>query len=259
MFPAIGERSEYTPGTFSWAELTTTDQDDAKSFYGDLFGWDADDIPMGEGAYYSMEKIDDKNVAAISPQRQAGVPPAWNSYLTIESADEAADRASELGGTVRTPAFDVFDAGRMAVIQDPEGAFFQVWEPKQDIGAGLVNAPGALCWNELQTTDIDAAADFYRNLFGWSTQPFEQSPDPYLVIQNQGRGNGGIRPVTPPGTPPYWLVYFATADIEQGLATVEELGGAKLAGPIDIGIATIGVVRDPQGAVFALYAGQLED
>jgi predicted enzyme related to lactoylglutathione lyase len=263
MFGRVGERTAYTPGTFSWADLTTTDQEAAKVFYSGLFGWEADDVPMGEGSYYSMQRVGGRNVAAISPQpkqqREAGVPPTWNSYVTVESADQAADRATELGGNVHAPVFDVFDAGRMAVIQDPQGAFFQVWEPKQNIGAELVNAPGALCWNELQTTDLDNAAEFYRNLFGWSTEPFEQSPDPYLVIQNQGRGNGGIRPVTPPGTPPHWLVYFATEDSDRGVAAVEELGGRKLAGPIDIGVAKVGVVQDPQGAVFALYAGQLED
>jgi predicted enzyme related to lactoylglutathione lyase len=258
----MGERTQYTPGTFCWTDLTTTDQDAAKAFYGGLFGWEAEDMPMGEGAFYSMMRVGGKDVAAIAPQpqqqRDAGVPPAWNSYVSVESADAAAERAKELGATVHAPAFDVFEAGRMAVIQDPQGAFFEVWQAGQHFGAKLVNEPGALCWNELSSPDIEASGAFYRDLFGWTVAPFEGSPDPYLVIQNGDRGNGGIRPLDPPGMPPNWLVYFAVDDIDAGLAKVEELGGTKMVGPVDIGIAKIGVVQDPQGAAFALYAGDLQ-
>jgi predicted enzyme related to lactoylglutathione lyase len=257
----MGERSEYAPGTFSWVDLATTDQEAAKAFYGALFGWEAEDLPVGDGGVYSMQRVDGKSVAAIGPQpqqqRDAGAPPAWNCYVTVQSADAAAERAQQLGATVIAPAFDVMEAGRMAVIQDPQGAFFMVWEPRQNIGAGLVNAPGALAWNELASPDVDASAAFYGDLFGWQTQPFEGSPQRYLVIQNAGRGNGGIREPQP-GEPPYWLAYFAIDDVEDGLAKVQELGGKRLTGPVDIGIAKIGVAQDPQGAVFALYAGQLE-
>jgi predicted enzyme related to lactoylglutathione lyase len=177
----------------------------------------------------------------------------WNSYVTVESADATAERAGGLGATVHAPPFDVLDVGRMAVIQDPQGAFFMIWEPKRHIGAGIVNAPGALAWNELQSPDMDASASFYGDLFGWTFDPFESSPEPYLVIKNGDRANGGIRPLTP-GMPPNWLVYFGTEDIDQGLAKVAELGGTKLAGPTDIQVAMIGIVQDPQGAVFAVMA-----
>jgi predicted enzyme related to lactoylglutathione lyase len=258
----VGERTEYAPGTFSWADLTTTDQDAAKQFYSALFGWQAEDFPVGEGVYYSMMQLDGKDAAAIAPQpqqqRDAGVPPVWNSYVTVESADAAADRASELGANVHAPPFDVMDVGRMAVIQDPQGAFFMVWEPRRQIGAGIVNAPGALSWNELASPDIDASTEFYGGLFGWTFQPFEGSPQRYLVIMNNGRGNGGIREPMP-GEPPNWLVYLGTDDADAASAKVEELGGASVAPPFDIGIGKLAVVRDPQGAVFALYAGQFED
>jgi predicted enzyme related to lactoylglutathione lyase len=258
----MGERTKYTPGTFSWIDLSTTDQDAAKSFYSGLFGWAADDRPVGDGVVYSMQQIGGKDVAAIAPQpqqqREAGVPPLWNSYITVDSADHTAAKAGELGANVHAPPFDVMDVGRMAVIQDPQGAFFMIWEPKSTIGAQLVNAPGAFCWNELYTTDIDGAQAFYGGLFGWEFQAFEQSPDPYFVIMNQGRGNGGVRDVPEPSVPPNWLVYFAVEDIDAGIAKVGELGGQNMMGPMDIGIAKIGIEQDPQGAVFALYAGQLE-
>ncbi|MGB2711662.1 MAG: VOC family protein [Conexibacter sp.] len=258
----MGERTQYTPGTFSWVDLTTTDQDAAKAFYGALFGWEAADMPAGEGVVYSMMRKNGKDVGAISSQpqmqRDAGVPPTWNSYVTVASADDAAARAAELGASVHAPPFDVFDAGRMAVIQDPHGAFFMVWQPRAHIGAALVNAPGALCWNELASPDLDASAAFYGELFGWVAEPFEDSPEPYLVIKNGERGNGGIRPLSPPGVPPHWLVYFAVADLDAAQAKVEELGGAVHAGPIDIAMARISIVADSQGAAFALYDGELQ-
>jgi uncharacterized protein len=257
----MGERTKYTPGTFSWTDLTAVDQDAAKQFYSQLFGWDAIDNPVGEGMVYSMMQIGGKDVAALSPQpqqqRDAGMPPVWNSYVTVESADAAADSAQKLGATVHAPAFDVMDVGRMAVIQDPQGAFFEVWEPKLHIGASLVNVPGALAWNELASTDPDASADFYRELFGWKIEPFE-GMEGYLGIQTAaGHGNGGIRAATE-NEPSYWLVYFGTEDADAGVAKATELGATALV-QMDIGVGKIAVLQDPQGAVFALYAGRFDD
>ena len=118
--------------------------------------------------------------------------------------------------------------------------------------------PGALCWNELATPDLQASTAFYGELFGWAVTPLEASPEPYLLIKNGDANNGGIRELTPPGAPPHWLVYFGTEDLDNALDDVEQLGGTRIAGPIDIQMARIGVVQDPVGAVFALYAGELE-
>ena len=258
----MGERTRYAPGTFSWTDLTTTDQAAAKDFYVGLFGWEAEDMPVGDGVFYSMMSVGGKNVAAISPQpqqqRDAGAPPVWNSYVTVADADASVERAKELGGTVHAPAFDVLDVGRMGVIQDPQGAYFLVWQPRSHIGAGLVNAPGALVWNELASPDLDASSAFYGGLFGWSVAEFEGSPMKYLSIKNGEANNGGMRELSSDGEPPHWLVYFGVEDIDAALAKVAELGGGKLMGPQDIQIAKIAIVQDPQGAVFALYAGQLE-
>ena len=258
----MGERTKYTPGTFSWTDLTTTDQDAAKEFYTGLFGWETIDNPVGDGVIYTMARIDGKDVAAISPQpeqqRDAGIPPTWNSYVTVESADDALERAKHLGADIHAPAFDVLDVGRMGVVQDPQGAFFLVWEPKAHIGARLVNAPGALSWNELATPDLDASTEFYTELFGWTIEPIEGMQMPYRTIKNaDGHNNGGMRPAME-NEPPYWLAYFGAADIDATLGKSAELGAATLVGATDIGGPKIAVVRDPQGAVFALYAGEFE-
>jgi uncharacterized protein len=260
----MGERTKHAPGTFSWADVTTTDQEDAKRFYSGLFGWEADDQPVGDGVYYSMMKLDGRAVAAISPQpqqqREAGVPPMWNNYVTVESADSAADRAGELGATVHAPPFDVMDVGRMAVIQDPQGAFFMVWEPRASIGAEFVNAPGALSWNELASPDPAESADFYGSLFGWTVEEMEGAPTPYLIVRNGERTNGGIREMGQEPAPPHWMPYFGVDDAERGVARVQELGGATLMGPVPAGPGRqIGVIRDPQGAVFGIYQGDFDD
>lgn len=258
----MGERHEYAPGTFSWVDLSSSDQQASKAFYGALFGWQAVDLPMDRGGHYSMMQIDGHNVAAISSQpaqqAEAGVPSMWNSYVTVESADSAAARATELGGNVHAGPFDVQQAGRMAVIQDPQGGYVMAWEPRANIGAGLVNAPGALVWNELQSPDLDASASFYKDLFGWELAELPGMEQRYLAIKVGERSNGGVTEASVPGAPAFWMAYFGVADIEAGIAKVEELGGTKLAGPIDIKIAKLAVVQDPQGAFFALYAGELE-
>jgi uncharacterized protein len=258
----MSERTLYAPGTFCWTDLATTDQDAAKQFYSQLFGWEAVDNPVGDGVVYSMMQVGGKDVAAISPQpqqqRDAGVPPLWNSYVNVESADSAADSAQKLGATVHAPPFDVMDVGRMAVIQDPQGAFFMVWEPKQHIGASLVNARGALSWDELASPDMEGSAEFYRELFGWQIEPMAGAGMPYLVIQNAGHSNGGIRPAQE-NEPCYWLVYFGAEDINADTSKAGELGGTTLVPPTDIGAGQISVVQDPQGAVFALYAGQFDE
>jgi uncharacterized protein len=256
----MGKRTGFEPGTFCWADVTTTDQEGAKAFYGGLFGWEADDRPVGDGVYYSMMRLDGKDVAAISPQqpgqRAAGVPALWNSYVSVQSADAAAERARELGGKVHAAPFDVLDAGRMAVMQDPQGAFFMVWEPRAHFGAAVVNGPGALTWNELVTPDPDAAKDFYRGLFGWKFVPFEGSSNAYHSIKNGRAYNGGVRLLDVDGVPAHWAVYLGIDDLQSGLSKVEDLGGKRLSGEVDLPKAKIAAVQDPQGAPFALYAGR---
>ncbi|HET9103003.1 MAG TPA: VOC family protein [Solirubrobacteraceae bacterium] len=259
----MGQRTQYTPGTFSWTDLTTTDQEAAKTFYAALFGWTYEDRPAGDGVVYSMATVDGHSVAAISPQpeqqRNAGAPPIWNSYITVPDAAAALARARELGASVHADAFDVMDAGRMGVVQDPQGAYFCVWEPRATIGAELVNAPGALCWNELGTPDIQGSARFYGDLLGWTTQTLPGDVPYEVVMTAAGRSNGGLRAPMPEDAPPFWLVYFATDDLGVSLAKVSEHGGRVLMGDTDIGMAHIAVVTDPQGGVFALYDGRLED
>ena len=170
----MAEFSSHIPGTFSWAELATTDQKDGVAFYRALLGWNVSEQPAGPDETYSMFQLGDKEVAAacgLRPEeRKAGVPSHWNMYVSVANADEAVKRAEQLGAKVLAPPFDVMEVGRMAVLQDPTGAVFQVWQAKQHIGARVLNEPGALCWTELTTRDTKAAESFYTQLFGWSAE-----------------------------------------------------------------------------------------
>jgi hypothetical protein len=134
-----------------------------------------------------------------------------------------------------------------------------LWEPKMNIGAGLVNGPGLLSWNDLASPDVEASKAFYGELFGWTYEQFSGGETPYSTIQTAaGKANGGMREPQP-SEPPHWGVYFGTDDVASAMAYVEQLGGSPIVGPMSIGIGTIGVVSDPQGAVFSLYSGEFED
>jgi predicted enzyme related to lactoylglutathione lyase len=198
----------------------------------------------------------------------------WNTYIWVDSADEAAARARDAGGTVLAEAFDVPDAGRMAVLADPEGAVFNVWEARAHKGAGVVNEHGALNFNGLATRDPAGARAFYDAVFGWEVLDLpagpmwtlpgygdhleEHSPGLREQVAAMGGPDGFIDVVaalTPidagdADTSPHWSVTFGVDDAEATAAKVRELGGEVLAGPMDAPWTRMVVVRDPQGAVF---------
>lgn len=250
------EVPEYKPGTFCWVELGTSASAAAKDFYTKLFGWDFEDHPMGPAGVYTIYKINGKDVGAsyeLMPEQTAqGVPPHWLSYVYVDSADEAAAKAKAAGATLLKEPFDVFTLGRMAVIQDPTGAVFAIWEGRDHKGAGIYNVANTHCWNELLTNDTQKAGDFYSNLFGWTREQFGED---YTIFKNGDRGAGGMFQICPEmgPIPPNWTVYFAVDDCDAMVQKTTELGGAVLKPAEDI--PTIGryaVLQDPQSAVFAI-------
>ncbi|MGA2184195.1 MAG: VOC family protein [Bryobacteraceae bacterium] len=249
------------PGSFCWMELATTNQSAAKAFYTSLFGWAANDSPMGPGEFYTIFRLEDRDVAAgytmRKDEREHGAPPHWNLYIAVESADVAAARASELGGKVLAPAFDVFDAGRMAILQDPSGAVFHAWQPLKHTGIGISNVHGAFCWADLNTGDVAAASAFYSGLLGWKLEAGEKDPSGYLHIKNGDSFIGGVPPAEhrAPNAPPHWLLYFEVADCDASAAKATELGARPIVPPMSMeGVGRMSVIADPQGAVFALFA-----
>jgi predicted enzyme related to lactoylglutathione lyase len=255
----MAERTSYAPGTFSWVDLQTDDLDGAKRFYAEILGWTYNDIPIGDGAVYSMAQVQGHNVAGLGERQDESIPPHWNCYVTVEDADASAARAAELGATLLAEPFDVFDAGRMAAFADPQGAVLSVWQAKESIGAGLVNAVGALTWNDLVTPDVEASSAFYRALFGWEIAEVQGSDGQYWSITNGGRLNGGMLPIIEGGHPA-WNLYFACEDVDATLAKANELGGETFMGPMDVPNGSrFAILRDPSGAFFSVSAGPMDD
>lgn len=249
-------RDQYDHGTPSWVDLNTTDPQAAKAFYAALFGWTVDDMPLPDGGVYSMLKLDGRDAAALSGMAPAqdGVPPHWNTYITVDDVDAAAAKVAELGGSVHVPPFDVMDAGRMAVLQDPTGAFVCLWTAKEHIGAGVVGQPGALIWSELFTTDVDRAGAFYARLLGWQPTVHPDHPG-YTMFMNGEQGVAGMVAITEEmgPMPPSWLSYFGVADCDAVASKAVELGAALVMPPTDFPKVGRGAtLRDPQGAVFAV-------
>src|SRR5256714_5631810 len=212
---ATQTQMEHALGSFCWIELATTDGPGAKKFYSELFGWEAQDSPVGPDMVYTMLKIDGKDVGALFQKGETmnQVPTHWASYVSVTSADEIAAKAKALGATVVQEPFDVMDVGRMAVIADPTGAHFCIWQPKVHKGVGVKGETNSLCWNELLTNDTDKAIEFYTKLFGWKTKT-DSGATPYTEIMNGDDHIGGIKQIQPQmgPLPPHSGIYIAGAD-----------------------------------------------
>lgn len=247
--------TKFPHGTFSWADVGTYDTEKGKAFYTELFGWDKEELPIGEGMTYTMFKLDNDAVAALSPMMpgsaEQGIPPAWTNYITVDDVDAIVDSIKEHGGTIAHGPMDVFDNGRMLILEDPTGAYVALWQPKTHIGAGVVNKPGAMMWNELATRDLEKAKDFYNKVFGWE---YETSDDGYVSIKNNGRYNGGMMAMDESygDMPPVWTVYFNVEDLDASIKKVEELGGKILVKAEAPGVGPFAVINDSTGAALSI-------
>lgn len=258
------EVSKHLPGTFCWVELGTSDQDAAKKFYTELFGWTVNDISMGPDGVYTMFQLNGKDCAAaytLMPQeRSMGIPPYWGLYICVENADASAKAIAGAGGTVLAEPFDVSDVGRMAIAQDPTGASFKIWQPLNNIGVGVMAEVNSMCWQELATRDLDGAKKFYSTVFGWDPQTKEDDGMRYTEIFLKGADGkpfafGGMYSMMPhmTGIPPHWMPYFAVADCDATVEQAKSLGGQPHVPPMDIpNVGRFSMLTDAQGAAFAV-------
>jgi uncharacterized protein len=272
------DRDGYIPGVPCWIDTTQPDPAKAAEFYGGLFGWELEEsMPEGAEGSYLMARIRGRDAAAISsPQGEGAQPATWNTYIQVDSADATAEQVKAAGGSVLAEPFDIFDAGRMAVFADPQGAVFSVWQPKDMKGTQVDNEHGAINFNDLRTNDIEGAKAFYGEVFGWGTldmgggnatwtlkaygdhlealNPGQRArmkemgaPDDFIdVVASLGAAEGGA--------PPHWGVTFGVDSADDAAKKAEELGGTVVAGPFDAPWVRLAVIRDPQGATFT--AGQ---
>lgn len=245
------EFDSFEPGVPCWADVVCPDLDASATFYSELFGWVA---PEGAGEFggYRTARLRDRAIAGLAPQMGDG-PVVWSTYIATADADATTAAVSAAGGTVMYPPMDVGELGRMAILVDPTGSVFGVWQAGVHLGAGICNEPNTMCWNELITTDVDAAKAFYSAVFGWTWG----GGGDYHEFQVGGAAVGGMMakpPTMPAEIPSHWGVYFAVADTDATVAHVQELGGALHVGPMDIEPGRMAVVADSAGAVFNVLA-----
>jgi uncharacterized protein len=271
------ERDGYIPGVPCWIDTSQPNPDAAVDFYSGLFGWEFEDVmpPESEGKYL-IARIRGGDVAAVGSIPEGAPPMAmWNTYVWVESADQAASKVLDAGGKALTDPFDVMDAGRMAVFADPEGAAFCVWQAKEHKGARIVNEAGSLNFNGLNTRDVEGAKSFYGSVFGWETLPLEGGAEMWTLPgygDHLEQGNPGLRkqmadvgapagfedvvasinpiPDDQPDVAAHWNVTFAVDDADATAAKATELGGKVVMPPFDAPWVRMTMIADPQGAMF---------
>jgi uncharacterized protein len=271
------ERDGYIPGVPCWIDTSQPDPEAAVAFYGGLFGWEFEDVmPPESGGKYFIGRLRGGDVAAVGSIPE-GAPPmaAWNTYIWVESADQTAAKVREAGGKALMDPFDVMDAGRMAVFADPQGAVFCVWQAKAHKGARIVNEPGSLNFNGLNTDDVEGAKSFYETVFGWRTLTLDGGAETWtlpgygdhLEQRDPGMRKRMAELDAPAGfedvvaslsripddqteMAPHWNVTFAVDDADATAATATELGGKMIAPPFDAPWVRMAVLADPQGATF---------
>jgi predicted enzyme related to lactoylglutathione lyase len=254
---------EYPAGTPSWVDLSSPDLDASASFYGELLGWEAaaSDGPVEETGGYRMFTNGGVEVAGLGPA-QPGQPPAWTTYVAVDDIAALKSRVEAAGGATVMDALQVLDAGSMAIFSDAEGAIFAGWQAGRHRGAQLVNAVGALNMNELRTRDLDGAARFYGEVFGWDVEPIEQGGQVvYGSVKLNGRLVAGMLPmgeVFPAQLPPHWIPYFGVPDLDAAAQKARELGGEALSEPMAVPQGRFVALADPQRAAFMVFEGEYD-
>jgi uncharacterized protein len=273
----VPERVRYIPGVPCWVDTGQPDPEAAVAFYSGVFGWEFEEMmPPGSEGKYFVARLRGGDVAAVGSLPEAAPQTAaWNTYVWVESADETAGKVRDAGGTAMMEPFDVMDAGRMALFADPEGAAFCVWQANKHKGAQIVNEPGSLNFNDLNTRDVEGAKAFYGAVFGWETLALEggfqmwtlpgygdhlEESDPDIRKRNAELDApvgfedvvASLAPIPEdqPDVPPHWGVTFAVDDADAVAAKTTELGGTVIVPPLDAPWVRMTLIADPQGATF---------
>ncbi|QNE73739.1 VOC family protein [Streptomyces finlayi] len=251
--------SEPLDGGPCWVALSTSDIPAAKSFYAALFGWRCETDPRAEAGGSTVARLGEAAVASLGPVPRTDRSPAWTVFFSTGDTDTTVERVTSAGGTLLAGPMDVFEQGRSALVADPEGAVFSLWQPRTFAGAERLNDPGALGWVELSTRDTVEALAFYPSVLGWTVNAAES----YTHWGVDGADFGGMMAMDErfePEVPPYWLPYFVVTDVDSTAATALSAGGDLLLAPISIPDGPrIAVLRDPQGATFGIHKSYGED
>jgi predicted enzyme related to lactoylglutathione lyase len=240
----------------AWIDLSSADPEGSRNFYAKLFGWQVEVDPDPQYGGYATAKIGDKDVAGIGPKMDEHAPTAWNFYIGTDDADDLAKRVQAAGGTVVAAAFDIGEQGRMAVFQDPTGAYISAWQPTSMMGFATEVTNG-YAWAELNARGVAGALPFYTDVFGWTTRTSEmgEGQPPYTEFLLDGESIAGaweMNPMVPAEVPSYWMVYFSVDDVDAAHRKATEAGAREMLAPQDFPGGRFSIVTDPQGAAFGL-------
>ncbi|MFJ5921823.1 VOC family protein [Kitasatospora sp. NPDC092948] len=247
------------PGAPCWVELSSKDPLAARTFYHELFGWRAEVVPDEKAMGYTRLYLGDQLVAGLVGLMQPDQPTAWNISFHSPDVDATAAAVTEAGGALVVGPMDALGWGRFAVARDPGGAIFSAWQPGTLRGCDVINEPGALGWVELATRDPNGAVAFYRRVFGWTVTTGEM----YTQFGLDGRDFGGMMDMAdqfPAEVPPYWMPYFAVADVDLSAERAALLGATVTLPPTDVPDGPrLAVLRDAQGAAFGIHVAYAEN
>ncbi|MBJ7614874.1 MAG: glyoxalase [Candidatus Nephthysia bennettiae] len=243
-----------------WIDLSSSDPAASREFYSKLFGWGIEVAADPQYGGYAMAKVGGKDAAGIGPKQSEEQPTAWSLYIGTPDAEELARKVQSAGGTVIAPPFDVGGQGRMAVFQDPSGAFISAWQPLGMSGFPT-GAPNTFGWAELNSRGIDKAIPFYREVFGWTDKQSEmgEGQPPYTEFQLGGEsilGGMEMNPMVPAEVPSYWTVYITVDDVDSAFKQATDLGGREIVAPQDFPGGRFAILSDPQGAAFGVLKMQ---
>ena len=240
-----------------WVDLSSTDAAKARDYYAKLFGWKVEVAPDPDSGGYALAKLNGKDVAGIGGTQSPEEPSAWMVYIGTKDADATARKVEAAGGKVIAPPFDVLKSGRMAVFQDPSGAFISAWQPQEMQGAQVMNAANSFAWAELNARGIDKAKAFYTEVYGWGEKesPMGEGEPPYTEFLLDGESIAGgmeMNSMVPAQVPSYWTVYFAVDDVDKAFKKAVDAGGREMLAPQDFPGGRFAILSDPQGAAFGL-------
>ena len=242
-----------TVGKFVWHEQVSPDPKQAQDFYTELLGWGAEAF-NAEGMDYTMISSGGQSHGGYGTAMEGAPPPHWLSHVRVEKLEDTMEKATNAGGSVAAGPFEMGDVGRMVIIADPQGAYLSAFQSGNDTAA---MPEGVFVWDELGTTDADGAQRFYEEVFGWTTSDMGEDFGGYRIFNVGETGVAGLMTLPDASMPPHWQPYVAVEDPDATSAKAVELGGKALLEPMDLPtVGRIGVLSDPQGAVFGIIKPQ---
>jgi len=241
----------------AWVDLSSKDAEGSRNFYAKLFGWKVDLTADPEAGGYALARLGGKDVAGIGPAQDPNAPTAWNIYIGTRDAGATAKKVEAAGGKVVAPPFDVLKSGKMAVFQDPSGAFISVWQPNEMFGAEVMGKANSYGWAELNSRGFDKTKDFYAKVFGWTfkVSPMGEGQGDYTEFQHEGESVAGgmeMNPMIPAEVPSYWQVYFTVDDVDKAHKKALDLGAKEMLPPQEFPGGRFSILSDPQGASIGL-------